>query len=1730
MSAAPYFSEKALRSRFAEDIDEAYNAGILSSLTRQWLRALVESAQSTEIAPEVHRLLIRDRMPASAELASAFFIRGSASTNGPVYLSTVMSGIKQYATVDVLLNALQKQFPEVAENRQEIEVERLSGDPFLQRMQLILEHQVAHLEGLAENVHGLPTLQRAVGQTLQAEVTRLEAPSSVDVFTRLVQVVQIRSTDNREPISSVLRTQTLAETAYQLYVDQPLEAGLNWQFLDDRGAVLDQPRSANYLKALGDVDLQLSATYERLLADYWASDQSNWRTMRQAGADALADAFRHDLLKMRADGNLERLEYGRLRQLLAQPDVTDKMDGLKAERISVSITGHPAIRLSGLMLLECTHPGCTNLYLFSSAHGLVRIKDRHHLSTFLTDANTRHVLLTHASLAEQLRLGALSGALTLTFQEIGQSVFDTLMADVIDLQTRNLRYALNLPGASYSQSPVRVDDALDIRTLLDHRLLEGGSWRWNGERIDFRRRWGAVDLVSRQSDDMRSSYETWAEQVDSFDRLLDRTASLHEGADAFVCDQLNRYLAVIGERRLEAQSLWVGPGGSSMTRLSSFVLECITGAKALNIPGEWVVQREAGWQYLLVSELSASLLAHVVQRVVEQFPTRYAARVRDFYKTSWRHGNSETSPAAIHGRIYEQALRLEIAIERSLKRIDPSALDLLEGALDRPVAALQRSRGQDRVRSSTVALRFGPDQKAVALRNAFVLSDSDTPGRLLMWVAGLGIGHFDSLSDLEAKLRDRMTGVDSGESVFALISEADRAYLDTYLETAATPAIQVVLTDIHGHLVEALQNQETERQVLSVQDAIVDAAAWHLNSDDFTSMLNICERDHFNRRMVAMLRRTIWSIVGTVQVPDWIRKASLHDQDRLLVAMHRFYLSCGLKESWLFNIPMLQLYSRQRLVERLKIDFADLQVNPDTIDVTLTRYAAAPAAIGSLPQMVPAASSSVTENLSDYAFNRFYATQQGVLSVAMADGSALDPRLTPGYIRQMVSELNIAHDYLALLGKAFDEGDPDHERRRQLFYEQMPAMDILRALMLRVQGQLSEEAYRLIGSVLVMPDGLARLTIKGQYATISPLRLKPDRSGWGAADVLGTYVIAPRDQNTGPWVLYALFADFVFKEYPDKEALLKDIRTSSTLQNYLLERLDDDKRKIYDHGGFEEPHLPFSVESDFDLPVFAPRLTLDVTPEQGNALEMLFREAQACYLWSTRKVVTTNEQEQRSSSRYLLELGAEQILAFLPGRLGMLVGIWQSGSLLNASAASAGEREWGKAFAELSAAIATLVAARHPAGKEPRARDAAAGKEGEITENFWDLESNSDLADPDFSWRNGHMTPELRERLRAFEAHNVALNTLVKDEASSTYRNKDQVYAAIGGSVYRIEQGEDHWFIVSDGRRGPQVRLGENQKWELDFGRLRGGGGVSSRLNAASVDREAENTLGIVARGMEQIRLRSASRAVAIEQGHSQALFYLQNCMDNLTENPTTKAIHPRAQDIINRFFSHQIPDAGLYASVRQAVVKLYRNLMDPSLSPRDSQRFVFGWNLPGHEPVNAFTFQKDAQKRIFLTERFFRDPTDRLKTRAVRLGSFDNGAHYRATVLIHELTHLVLGTEDFAYLEAEAPYIDLLEDTMPHLLKRKDDLQRRRQHGLSYDTDRSKLFKQVEDDTWHDWKEEEGSAKKAILRLTNASDLDQAREVFYSDQKRRTDVMMHNADSVALLVTLLGRERFNPR
>jgi hypothetical protein len=200
---------------------------------------------------------------------------------------------------------------------------------------------------------------------------------------------------------------------------------------------------------------------------------------------------------------------------------------------------------------------------------------------------------------------------------------------------------------------------------------------------------------------------------------------------------------------------------------------------------------------------------------------------------------------------------------------------------------------------------------------------------------------------------------------------------------------------------------------------------------------------------------------------------------------------------------------------------------------------------------------------------------------------------------------------------------------------------------------------------------------------------------------------------------------------------------------------------------------------------------------------------------------------------------------------------------------------------------------------------------------------------------------------------------------------------------------------------------------------------------------------------------------------------------------------------------------------------------MDASLSTTRSTRYVVGTNRSGYEKVCAFVVKGDTDKRIYLTERFFKIPNFALKARKPGDPAFNARDHYRAVNLIHELSHQVLDTRDIAYLESSAPFLDLLGEPDAEAVKVKAALVGWQDRALSHLSQRDTLFQLLDDERWRDLKHDDGGAKHSILKITDTLTLEEAREAFMTEPDKRSKLILANADSVALLMARLGRRNF---
>jgi hypothetical protein len=623
--------------------------------------------------------------------------------------------------------------------------------------------------------------------------------------------------------------------------------------------------------------------------------------------------------------------------------------------------------------------------------------------------------------------------------------------------------------------------------------------------------------------------------------------------------------------------------------------------------------------------------------------------------------------------------------------------------------------------------------------------------------------------------------------------------------------------------------------------------------------------------------------------------------------------------------------------------------------------------------------------------------------------------------------------------------------------------------------------------------------------------------------VPGVYLICARGAASGPVILHTVYnSDFSIKEYASLDALLADIRSDEALQKLLLARLDPFTRRRYDQGGFVEPHLPFNVDGLGEVPFETPGpVTLALAEQKGNALEFMFGNALRVLLDIGRANTVTNAEASEASTRFLLTLGVEQIMSLMPGKLGALVGLWQSETLLRASAASAQGKRWGEALSEFSAALGVMASAREQVDD-----DLVSGGESQpdVIEALEDETTT-------FSWSDPRLTPEQWVRLGALEVKDVALNELQHDELLSLYigAGGTRFYASVRGRVYQVARTTDEtrWMIIgADGAPGPMLELDANQRWQLDLKLGLKGGGLITRMRSALLDLDIDEIMVVQATGMPEIRARYRDKALQIAEAQLYSKRYLENCLDNLHIHQRGKPLDPRVNKILTDFYGVATPDQRLLSETERVIKLLYDGLMDASMSTHSSSRYVVGTNRSVKDPTTGFVFKRDPQKRMFLTERFFDVLPYSLNARA-RTEGFELVPHFQAATLIHEFSHLVADTHDIVYLETSAPYPDLLLEDNANNVRLKADLALVHSQGMSHLTQKANLFLYQKDGQWRDLGRSEGSGYDAVLRITGTRNLDAARDVFLTDAVKRSQLLLSNADSVTLLVLLLGRHNY---
>jgi hypothetical protein len=1727
--AGRFFHTAALRQRYLDELDSGLHRRDFGPFEYVWLKRIAQPTVASDADPaRADHITLAEGLIRPFELSAAVMFSHRQGSDARVYLFTLSRGVERFEDRPSLLARLRERFNE-GDPQMVFESEKIAGDPFRAQMLAIVDHQVQQAGALTEQFKRMPSLYNAASAVITDRLNEVFVQTSIDPGTHLLQIVGDANSDLR----SVPVTQTLTQAVFDDYCQVPLKQGLARRFLDARGGEASAADAALFAQALKDAKAGIPQTYATVLKDFWEGEWRAGRTRRELAIESLKDSLRREVYRCRHEGALTMDAVGTFLQLL-EPDPA-RTSSQVCSCMAIRIGDSASVKLAGTFVVRSGSDKDTSLVWVSSRHVLMEFADLAALTEHLATGEGVDQLRPTLAIQEQSVLQE-EGQWRIELQAIDPSPFAERIDSIIAMQARNLEYLAGITCAPESVMAM-TDDALDIRTLIDpwQRPLNAGRWRDTAV-DDFLSLWPqpqtsvstSAPLASNQrvsvgqnASDRRASggdstAASWSEYAQAFDDRAARLRTLDTVLLDYAGHTLQPYVCLLFDGKTLAKDLriqWTDPTTAAPPEKPSWVsrdlvpwlLECVSGHRPRTLSASAQVRLESG---ATAKAVPAELVDHLLGKVLPGFTERYVQRFKQSQGEFLRQGDRHVQPDSEALALREDAMRLDLALATRQKRIGSAPIEMARQVLDRPVRSLRTSLGVAVTEAFCIALSYH-EKPAVVLDDMLLLRDPlDSNGAVMLWRGTMGWRYFASVTRFQEVLRRTLLRT---HSLRGLSDASDRS-------------LKIHLQRIDGHAVASVQQSVSHWQIEDVQQLCTRAVRSRFQAGLFSRLARVVERDGQLQHMLDALSVRIDNSIFEAMLPSWIDSASVSQLKLYYQVLRRLYLVSESGRDFLFDVPALQDFARIRVMDQIGQDFPGKSLDPDLISLTSRRYVIAPAAVGQLPSALAAATTEHQESLTEYAINRFVKDQGTVLSFDSSAQPEASGFLTLGYLQELVQRLDTGAAYMRLLRQALAPDDANYALRTRLFVAQMPATLLAVALPELLKNKLSAPGYAFIASVVDMPDGIAREPVQGRRVILSPLQLVADE-GMSPDPVSGVYLICPADSGKGPVVLYALFNPaFTFREFASRQALMDAVRQDPSLQQLLLERLEPEVRRRYDHGGFVEPHLPFSVGL-YDVPVRAPGpVTLALSEVTGNSLNYLFDGTVKVLLDLGVSNAVTNAQATQASRTYLATLGLQQALTFVPGKLAQLVTLWQSQTLFRAAATSASGHHWGEALSEFSAALGVMAAARERTVEEQFAEDGSLEVQAPMDESALPWA---------FSWRGTSLNAEQRLRLSALEAQGVALSEMRHDKLLNIYLDRnDTPYAVVAGKVYRVRRipEEGRWIIVgADATTGPQLTLDSRQRWQLDLNlRLRGGGGAVTRIKESAATSSAEGALVIEARGMAEIRSLYRNRAIQIGQAHLQAKRYLENSLDNLGRTDDDTALDPRVARIISDFFAIPSPDSSLVNDVANTITKLFDAVMDASLSPFSSPRFVLGSNRPGNERVTAFTIPEDPQQRVFLTERFFRTPGFHLNEQAAAEG-FDTGAHYRAATLIHELSHLVFDTKDIAYLETSAPYPDLLLANNAVNLRLKTQIQRLHEHRFSAHTPENDLFTVFVDGQWRDLNREDGLGYASILRITDTKSLKEARKVFLSDSRKRSQVMLKNADSVTLLILLLGRKNIVP-
>lgn len=809
---SPYFHSDSLQLRFSQDVSATLHSGHIDGAEAQWLQTLV--APRAEglgwIAPRLDRLIKVGGLPADAELAAAVQIsyRSSYTT---LYLHTPLYGLERFTDRQSLLRTLLVRFGSKTEDMPAFEDVLIERPLFEDTMFSIIDFQVTKLDELLSHLQLTPALHSVFGGLIQQQFDAAMPGEMHDWSSHSLQLWQV--SEDADPSFSIEGVQSLLEAALDDYSGIALAPGLERRYFGRQGQTLNAADMQLAQKVMSDSITALPTTFETQLGMYWWSPVGRGQTRREYVADAFAEGFRQEVYAHRNDGSLTEAHFHRISVLL-DPKLKKYGDGgpLHLQSLAVVTGSNHRLRLAGVFVIERYIPSSPELLVYSAGKGLRQFRDRLELNDYFANRAGRVELLEHLALSDHGRFNPSQP--WIEYNAIESPPFMDAIDSIIALQNSNLMFALKQPKPASSKIAVMIDDALDIRLLIDRRLAcLSGHDRWSETPGIYAETWlrkapasGASILEVERKNLAIVQSSSWSEILHLINENFTRIWQTHPGARACALELLNKHLSVVGEGHLDARNIRVQLAGatsiepnmetadpiSASVELITLLLERFSGYRTAVVKSQDQIKNvhPAIMPVDRVVRLTPALLNYVLERAQSELSEALVNQTKKFYCSRLRRGDSQIYPRLTSSEARGVLLRIELNLQGRLEHFDSQMYGAFEQVLNFPESSFRRSFGNKAAEVESVWLTYESGAPAAQMTNVFVIKQPlITNSRVLLWTPFRGIEVLPDINALEKLMKHRLNNSHHRNHWLHLFSEPQRGAIRKVLESTNSKKI-----------------------------------------------------------------------------------------------------------------------------------------------------------------------------------------------------------------------------------------------------------------------------------------------------------------------------------------------------------------------------------------------------------------------------------------------------------------------------------------------------------------------------------------------------------------------------------------------------------------------------------------------------------------------------------------------------------------------------------------------------------------------------------------------------------------------------------------------------------------------------------------------------------------------------------------------------------------------------